>query len=86
MGYAKAWNLVDIFTVVQAAYLWLDLNPPDSEDHEIRSGGRPPEVGAIVQLLRGAIDVKRIETFRDSFGRPRLIPFGFWFIGPTLWT
>ena len=60
MVYSENWNLVDVFTVVQAAYLWSDLDPPDDNVKETFAGGRPPAVAAIIQVIQGAIEVGQL--------------------------
>ena len=57
MAYSENWNLADVFTVAQAAYLWSDLDPPGDPFIE---GRRPPEVAAIAQVMLGAIEVGQL--------------------------
>ena len=88
MTYSKNWNLVDVFTVAQVAYLWGDRDPPDNNVNEIYAGGRPPEVSAIVQVLQGAIEGNQLtatwhdqvakiakDCFKVSVSRENLINF-----------
>jgi len=87
MSFPAEWNLVDVFTIGQAAYLWHELDPPAGEVRE-RYQGRPPAVAAVMQALMGALAAKNIvgewhdpvaeirkDPFRVSVSRADLISF-----------
>ena len=70
MTISSAWNLTDSFTLIQAAYLWNDLDPPESSAVEtIRRGGRPSNVSAVLQALQSA-DGRGLEVlYRDDVAK-----------------
>jgi hypothetical protein len=82
MPISPAWKLVDSFTLIQAAYLWNDIEPPANSIIEITKS-RPAAVSAILQALRSAdnrtlslvsknqfsVDEFQIEASRDGLIR-----------------
>lgn len=67
MAISSAWNLADGFTVIQAAYLWNQIEPPENSAEEtIRRGGRPASVAAIVQAFQSANGRSFTILYRDD--------------------